>query len=89
MRYTEREVTKGGAVLSDTTKTRIVEGLDGLPEHLQVQVLEFVQALRVLSLRGVPGERLLQFVGTIPMDDLERMREAIEEGCKWVDADEW
>jgi RHH-type transcriptional regulator, rel operon repressor / antitoxin RelB len=32
--------------------------------------------------RGTPGKDLLQFAGTISPDDLEAMKQAIEEGCE-------
>jgi len=38
---------------------------------------------------GVAGQSLLRFSGTMAKDDLERMRQAISEGCEQVRADEW
>ena len=73
--------------MSDLIKTRIADQLDELPEHLQVQVLEFVQALRAVSRQGVPGRRLLQFAGSIPADELDRMRRAIDDDCERIDQD--
>ena len=32
---------------------------------------------------------LLQFVGTIPADDLQKMSDAIEADCERIDLDEW
>ena len=75
--------------MGNTIKTRVIEQLETLPENLQQQVLEFVQALQTLARRGVPGKQLLQFAGAIPLDDLELMRQAIEQECEQVDADEW
>jgi hypothetical protein len=39
--------------------------------------------------RGVPGPQLLRFAGAISPDDLQLMRQAIEEGCERVDTNEW
>ncbi len=75
--------------MGNTIKTRVIEQLDMLPESLQRQVLEFVQALHVVARRGVPGRQLLQFAGTIPSDDLETIRQTIENGCEQVDLNEW
>jgi len=75
--------------MGNTIKTRVIEQLETLPENLQRQVLEFAQALQSLARRGVPGKQLLQFAGAIPLDDLELMRQAIEQECERVDADEW
>jgi hypothetical protein len=75
--------------MGNTIKTRVIEQLDTLPESLQRQVLEFVQALRVVARRGVPGTQLLQFAGAIPADDLETIQQTIEDGCEQVDLNEW
>jgi len=53
-----------------------------MPQHLQWQVLEFVRALAKTEVRGTPGQKLLQFAGSIPADDLQLMREAIEQDYK-------
>ncbi|MFZ3211921.1 MAG: hypothetical protein WA188_10420 [Terriglobales bacterium] len=39
-------------------------------------------------MRGVPGNVLLEFAGTIPPDDVARMEKVIEEECERVDSDE-
>jgi len=75
--------------MSSAIKTKVIEQLDTLPENLQRQVLEFVQALQVFVRQGVPGKQLLQFAGAIPLDDLESMRQTIESGCEQVDLNEW
>ena len=75
--------------MNNTISTKVVQQLETLPENLQRQVLEFVQALQVLAQHGVPGKQLLQFAGSIPPEDLELMRRTIEEGCERVDPNEW
>ena len=60
--------------------TQVVERLSVLPEPLQRQVLEYVQALDTSSQHSVPGSQLLQFAGAIAPDDLEVMQAAIEAG---------
>ncbi|QYO67369.1 hypothetical protein JVX88_11550 [Leptolyngbya sp. 7M] len=67
----------------------IVQQLEGLPQPLQQQVLEFVRSLAHSPIQGTPGAQLLQFAGTIPSDDLRLMREAIEQDCEQVDLNEW
>ena len=52
-------------------------------------MLEFTRALAVSTPHGVPGRQLLRFAGAISLDDVQLMREAIEQGCERVDADEW
>lgn len=68
---------------------KVIKQLETLPDDLQQQVLVFVQGLSHSAKRGVPGQTLLQFAGSIPQDDLRLMEEAIEAGCEQVDSDEW
>lgn len=67
----------------------VVEQLKNMPKPLQWQVLEFVRTLGKLEVQGVSGRKLLQFAGSIPADDLQLMREAIEQDCNGIDLDEW
>jgi len=67
----------------------VVEQLKVMPQNLQWQVLEFVRALVNTEVRGTPGQQLLRFAGSIPPDDLQLMRVAIEQDCEQVDVDEW
>ncbi len=73
----------------NTLVDKVVEQLKVLPEELQWRVLEFTRALALSVPHGVPGQQLLQFAGTIPLDDLQSMREAIDQDCERVDANEW
>lgn len=68
---------------------KVIEQLRDLPQELQWRVLEFTRALAISSPRGVPGGQLLSFAGAISPDDVQLMREAIEQGCEQVDANEW
>jgi hypothetical protein len=68
---------------------KVVEQLKVLPHDLQWRVLEFTHALAISTPQGVPGRQLVRFAGTIPADDAQLMREAIEHGCEQVDANEW
>jgi len=65
---------------------KVAEQLKALPYELQWRVLEFTRALAVSIPHGVPGQQLLQFAGAIPLDDLQLMRQVIEESCEQVDA---
>ncbi len=67
----------------------VVEKLKVMPQPLQRQVLEFVRSLVKSDIRGTLGQQLLRFAGSIPSDDLQLMREAIEQDCERVDSDEW
>jgi hypothetical protein len=65
------------------------ETIHQLPLQQQQQVLAYARSLSGLPLKGVPGVSLLRFAGTIEADDLELMKQAIQEGCEKVDEDEW
>lgn len=67
----------------------VIKRLEIMPQHLQQQVLEFTQALVKTEVRGTPGRQLLRFAGSIPLEDLQLMREAIKQDCERVDIDEW
>ena len=69
--------------------TEIIEQVKILPDNLQYQVLTFVRTLRTLAQRGAPGKVLLPFAGSIPAQDIEEIRQAIETGCEQVDLNEW
>jgi hypothetical protein len=71
--------------MSSKIITRVVEQMEMLPASLRRQTLAYVEALRLLTLRGTPGKDLLEFSGSIPMDDLELMQQAINDGCEQVD----
>ena len=64
---------------------KVVEELRDLPQELQRRVLEFTRALAVSSPQGIPGQQLLRFSGSISVEDVQLMREAIEQGCEQVD----
>ena len=70
--------------MSNTIITEVVQQMENLPSNLQQQVLEFTKRLRVSVQRGVPGKKLLRFAGVIPLDDLQLMSQAIENGCEQV-----
>lgn len=49
------------------------------PYEIQWRVFELTRALAMSVPRGVPGPQLLRFAGAISLDDLQLMRQAIEE----------
>ncbi len=73
-------------------KRRVLENLDTLDRPGKLEVLDLTEAL---SSRAMPPEKrdtraaLLKYAGTISKEDLEIMKEAIEEGCEKVDEEEW
>jgi len=71
---------------TESIKDNLIAQIDKLPHDLQLRVLDFVKAL---TPKGVEGKSLLRFEGYIPVDDLQLMSKAIEEGCEKVDISEW
>ena len=70
-------------------ETEICEYLHQLPLEQQRHVLELVRALVAAQVRGVPGQALLRFAGTIEASDLATMAQAIEDGCEQVHGEDW
>ena len=68
----------------------VFERLKVMPQSLQQQVLEFTRTLAdSTNVKGVSGSQLLRFAGTIPLNDLNLMSEAINQDCEQVDINEW
>ena len=74
---------------SSVLERELHQQLEHLPFGQQRQVLAFARALASSCARGVAGQKLLQFSGTIELDDLKIISQAIAEDCEKVDADEW
>jgi hypothetical protein len=68
---------------------KVIEQLRALPSEMQWRVFEFTRALATSAPRGVPGQQLLKFAGTVSPDDLLLIQQAVEDGCEVVDANEW
>ncbi len=73
-------------------KRRVIEQLDALDVEDKRKVLDLSERLSARA--GSSAERdtraaLLKYAGTIPKDDLDRISEAIEEGCEKVDEEGW
>jgi hypothetical protein len=73
----------------DNLKTELLEQIEKLTPLQQKQVLDFALELSGELSKRYPGKNLLQFAGTISKEDLEKMKQAIEEGCEQIDESEW
>ena len=65
---------------------------DEIPEELHLNYNKarpnrFVE--KYIESQSVSGKDLLQFAGSIPPEDLEIIRKAIEEDCENIDFEEW
>ena len=72
-----------------TTIQEITQRLDKLTPMQQKQVLNSVLSFLGEPIRGTPGKELLKFVGLFPPEDLEQIKQAIEEDCGQIDESEW
>ncbi|MDE0088416.1 MAG: hypothetical protein OXU23_22020 [Candidatus Poribacteria bacterium] len=72
-----------------TTIQEILQRLEKLSPGKQKQVLDFTLELSGESPKGIPLQELLEFVGMFPPEDLEEIKQAIQEGCEKIDASEW
>ena len=73
----------------DNLKTELLEQIEKLTPLQQKQVLDFALELTGELAKRYPGKNLLKLVGTISPEDLEIMKQAIEEGCEQVNESEW
>lgn len=70
---------------------QVVKELKTMPQPLQWKVLKFARTLVQgdSKIRGISGKEILRFAGVISSDDLQLMKEAIEQDCQRVDLNEW
>ncbi len=73
-----------------TTIQEIMQRLENLSPGKQRQVLDFTLELSGESPKGIPLQELLEFAaGLFPPEDLEEIKQAIEEDCGQVDESKW
>lgn len=76
-------------MISPVLERELHQQLEHLPFGQQRQVLDFARALAVSRARGVAGQKLVRFAGTIESDDLELISQAVAEDCEQVNVHEW
>jgi len=74
---------------SPSYEQEITSHLHKLSLEQQMRVLSFVRTLTAEKPSGVPGSELLRFSGSIDLDDLRAMENAIAEGCEKVSLNDW
>ena len=67
----------------------LLKQLEALAPDQQHRVAEFIRCLAAQPPRGVPGTDLLKFAGTLPPDQADELRQAVDDACGRVDADGW
>ncbi len=75
--------------MTNLVVNQVVEKMNKMPLKLQRRVLNYVETLGKSGKRGVSGKKLLKFSGSIPADDLDAMKKAIDEDCEQVNPNEW
>ena len=65
----------------ENLKQKLLEEIEKLTPPQQKRVLDFALELSGELSKRYPGEKLIELVGTISPEDLEIMKQAIEEGC--------
>lgn len=76
-------------MVNPTLERELHQHLQALKPAAQQKVLEFAEALVITRPRGVPGQELLRFAGTMSDEDAKEMMEAVDEECGKVDGDGW
>lgn len=77
--------SKGGNTMENSEHIQeIVERVKNLSSGQQRQVLDYVLELSGETPKDISGKELLKLVGAISKEDLEIMKQAIEEGCEQV-----
>jgi hypothetical protein len=75
-------------MISPSIEKELHQRLAGLSADQQRKVLDFASSLDKPPKQGVPGDSLLPFAGSIPLDDLERMKAVIEADCERIEVDD-
>ena len=70
----------------EDVRHELLTRLEKLSPLQQKQVLDYTRDLLGEPRQLTPGKNLLQFAGAISPEDLEIMKQAIEEGCGQVNA---
>lgn len=76
-------------MINPNIQKELLVALDSLPEEAQRQVAEFARTLTARQSSGSVANALLRIGGSIDPQDLQKMDEAIVEGCEKVDVDGW
>ena len=76
-------------MIDTTIETEIFNCLNKLSVEHQRKVLEFARTLVTTSPTGSPGSSYLRFAGIMTASEIEKMSQAIQDGCEKVDADGW
>lgn len=74
--------------MSTDFNSEIQAEISNLGPDAQRRVLQYARSLKRGD-TGTPGTVIADFAGAIPVDELQLIRTAIENGCEQVDLNEW
>jgi hypothetical protein len=72
-----------------SAKDALLEELKRLAEPDRRRLLDYARSLGGRAPKGVTGESLAAYVGTLPESDAASIAAAIEDGCEKVDLSGW
>jgi len=75
-------------VTPDARKT-ILEYLDLMSPEQQRQMIDYARQLVEAPPPSISGQALLDSIGPVPKDELDRVESAIEQGCERIDHERW
>ena len=75
--------------MSTPIENSISNEIEYLSPEQQNQVLHFVRQLKSAQDKEQRRKAKLASAGSIPHDEIERMKEAIKEGCEQINPDGW
>jgi hypothetical protein len=72
-----------------SARDALLEELKRLAEPDRRRLLDYARSLGTQAPKGVTGESLAAYVGSLPEADAVSIAEAIEDGCEKVDLSAW
>jgi hypothetical protein len=72
-----------------SAKDALLEELKRLAEPDRRRLLDYARSLGGRTPKGVTGESLAAYVGSVPESDAASIAAAIEDGCEKVDLSAW
>jgi len=76
------------SMLDSTTQNDLLREVAQLPPPLQRKVVEYAHSLTESAPRGISGDKLLRFAGTLSEEEAKEMMEAVKD-CRRIDPNEW
>ena len=80
---------KRAKIMNKPIPPELISEIERLDEEGVARVLAYAKSLSTSDTLQARNERLRKLVGSIPKEDLEQMRIAINEGCEQVEQTGW